>query len=198
MRKFVLFIAIFSTLGLACSASPDGITVGDRAQEFTLKNVHTGQSVSLSDYRDARAVAVIFIATQCPYSNAFNHVMADLARKYGSKGVVFLGINANKTEPLEQVRTHAEQHGLDFTVLKDDGSTVADRFGAMVTPEVFLLDPSSSWNVVYHGALGNSHQPTTNTSKTNGKELSAALDAFLTGQAVETPITKMFGCTIKR
>lgn len=196
MKKLALVFSMISSLGLACAAAPDGITAGDQAQDFTLNNVRTGRTVSLSDYRDARAVAVVFIATQCPYSNAFNHVMADLAHKYESKGVVFLGINANKTEPVDQVREHAEKHGLDFTVLKDDGSKVADRFGAMVTPEVFLLDPS--WKVVYHGALGNSHQPTTNPSKTNGEELTAALDAYLAGQPITTTTTKMFGCTIKR
>jgi peroxiredoxin len=196
MKKLAILTPIFWAMGLALAAPSDGITAGDRAQDFTLNDVRTGKAVSLSSYRDARAVAVVFIGTQCPYSNAYNHVMAELADRYGSKGVVFVGINANKTEPLEQVRAHAEQHGLDFTVLKDEGSSVADRFGATVTPEVFLLDPS--WNVVYHGALGNSHQPTSNAEKTNGEELGAALDAFLSGQPVARPTTKMFGCSIKR
>jgi peroxiredoxin len=198
MRK-VLFTAlagIISTMGLGWAASADGITVGGQAEGFALNDVRTGQPVSLSDFQDARGVAVIFIATQCPYSNAFNHVMADLAQKYESRGIVFLGINPNKTEPASEVLTHADQHGLKFTVLKDEGHVVADRFGATVTPEVFLLD--ANWKVVYHGALGNSRQPTADASQANGDELTAALEAFLAGEPIERSTTKMFGCTIKR
>lgn len=197
MKTLVTWIGWLCLTGLAFAAPADGISAGDRAQDFTLTDVRTGKAVTLSDYKESRAVVVVFIGTQCPYSNAFNHVMADLSTKYQPKGVVFLGINANKTEPLEQVKSHAEQKGLDFTVLKDNGSEVADRFGAMVTPEAFLIDPAD-WSVRYHGALGNSHQPTTKASATNGEELSAALDAFLAGQPVAHPTTKMFGCSIKR
>ncbi len=43
-------------------------------------------------------------------------------------------------------------------MLKDQGNVIADRLGARVTPEVFILD--SGWTLRYHGALGNSHQST--------------------------------------
>lgn len=167
------------------------------APDFRLPDVRTGQTVALSELaRDHRAVAVIFIATACPYSNAFNHVMSDLARRYESQGVAFVGINPNKTEPAADVRRHAEQHEFPFPVLKDEGSVVADLYKAQVTPEVFLVTPELK--VIYHGALGNSRQPTTKAEEANGDELAAALDEFLAGKPITTPQTKMFGCTIKR
>jgi hypothetical protein len=59
-----------------------------------------------------------------------------------------------------------------------------------------LLD--STWTLRYHGALGNSHQPTTNPDKTTGDEIRPALDAVLAGKPASMPETKAFGCTIKR
>jgi hypothetical protein len=50
----------------------------------------------------------------------------------------------------------------------------------------------------YHGALGNSHQPTNNPANTNGDELRPALDDVLSGKPSEVTETKAFGCSIKR
>jgi peroxiredoxin len=171
------------------------IKVGEKMADFTLPDVN-GKPHRLYEFEGKKAVAVIFIATRCPYSNAFNHVMASLAHEYESRGVAFIGINANKTEPVTEVAEHAHANGLDFLVLKDEGNQIADRLGASVTPEVFLLD--STWTLRYHGALGNSHQPTTNPDKANGDEVRPALDAVLGGKSAAVTETKAFGCTIKR
>jgi peroxiredoxin len=171
------------------------IKVGEKMEDFTLPDVN-GKPHRLYEFQGKQAVAVIFIATRCPYSNAFNHVMASLAHDYESRGVAVIGINANKTESVSEVAEHARTHGLDFLILKDEGNQIADRLGASVTPEVFLLD--STWTLRYHGALGNSHQPTNNPDKTNGDEVRPALDNVLAGKPADVAETKAFGCTIKR
>ena len=171
------------------------IKVGDKMADFTLPDVH-GTPHRLYDFQGKKAVVVIFIATHCPYSNAFNHVMANLAHEYENRGVAFVGINANKTEPVAEVAEHASTHGLDFLILKDDGDQIADRLGASVTPEVFLLD--SDWTLRYHGALGNSHQPSTNPNKATDEEIRPALNSVLAGKPVVATETKAFGCSIKR
>ena len=163
--------------------------------DFTLRDVN-GKPHRLYEFEGKKAVAVIFIATRCPYSNAFTHVMASLAHEYESRGVAFIGINANITEPVAEVAEHARAHGLDFLILKDEGNQIADWLGASGTPEVFLMD--SQWMLRYHGALGNSHQPTTNSDKTTDDEVRPALDAVLTGKPSSATETKAFGCAIKR
>jgi len=171
------------------------IKVGEKMADFTLPDVN-GKPHRLYEFEGKKAVAVIFIATRCPYSNAFNHVMASLAHEYEGRDVAFIAINANKTEPVAEVAEHARAHGLDFLVLKDEGNQIADRLGASVTPEVFLLD--NTWTLRYHGALGNSHEPTTNADKTTDDEIRPALDDILAGKPVAVTETKAFGCTIKR
>jgi len=194
---FVFGLGLF-LLWTACNAGElpaAKIKVGEKMADFTLPDVN-GKPHRLYDFEGKKAVVVIFIATRCPYSNAFTHVMASLAHEYESRGVAFLGINANNTESLAEVAEHARAHGLDFLVLKDEGNKVADQLGASVTPEVFLLD--STWTLRYHGALGNSHQPTNNPEKTTDNEVRPALDDVLNGKPAEVTETKAFGCSIKR
>ena len=185
-------------LSSACSAGDlpaAKIKVGERMADFTLPDIN-GKPHRLYDFEGKKAVAVIFIATRCPYSNAFNHVMASLAHEYENRGVAIIGINANRTEPVAEVAEHARSHGLDFLILKDEGDQIANRLGASVTPEVFLLD--STWTLRYHGALGNSHQPTNNPDKTDADEVRPALEDVLNGKSPEVTETKAFGCSIKR
>ena len=194
---FVFGLGLF----LFCSACNAGelpsakIKVGEKVADFTLPDVN-GKPHRLYDIDGKKAVVVIFIATRCPYSNAFTHVMASLAHEYEGRGVAFVGINANSTDSVSEVAEHARAHGLDFPVLKDEGNRVADQLGASVTPEVFLMD--SSWTLRYHGALGNSHQPTNNPDKTNADEVRPALEDVLNGKPAEVTETKAFGCSIKR
>jgi peroxiredoxin len=184
--------------GSACTAGDlpaVNIKIGEKMADFTLPDP-SGKSHSLYDLKGKKAVAVIFVATKCPYSNAFNHIMAKLAQEYADKGVAFVGINANKSEPAEEVAQHASANGLGFLVLKDPNNVIADRLGASVTPEVFLLD--GDFTLRYHGALGNSQKPTTKAEEATDAELRPALDALLAGQTVARAQTKAFGCTIKR
>ena len=201
MSRMRISIAFGLGLFLLWSACRGGelpaakIKVGEKMADFTLQDVN-GKPHRLYDIEGKKAVVVIFIATRCPYSNAFTHVMASLAHQYEGRGVAFVGINANSTEPVSEVAEHARAHGLDFLVLKDEGNRVADQLGAHVTPEVFLLD--STWTLQYHGALGNSHQPTNNPDKTNADELRPALEDALNGKPASVTETKAFGCSIKR
>jgi peroxiredoxin len=172
------------------------VKIGEKMADFTLPVAGNSASQSLYGQKGKKAVAVIFIAIKCPYSNAFNGVMARLAKEYESKGVAVIGINANKTEPAAEVADHARTHALGFPVLKDEGHVIADRLGASVTPEVFLLD--STWTLRYHGALGNSANPTTHANEASDAEVRPAIEAILTGGTVSRTETKAFGCTIKR
>lgn len=169
------------------------LDAGDKASDFTLADLD-GKNLSLADY-NGKTVVLIFTSTKCPYSNAFNQVMSNLASDYSSKDVVVLGINSNKNETVQDVAMHSKQN-LKFAVLKDVNNKVADAYKAQVTPEAFVIDKEGT--IRYHGALGNSSKPTTDASKATPDEIRAALDALLAGKEVAKAKTKAFGCSIKR
>ena len=187
MKFACVFLMLVASLSFALEAN-------EKAATFTLNDV-SGKQVKLSDY-EGKNVVLIFISSRCPYSNAFNNVMAQLAKDYSSKGITFLGINSNKTEPVEEVAQHAKEKGLDFTILKDVDNKVADLYAASVTPEAYVIDKTGT--IRYHGALGSSGRPTTDPDAANSDEIRAALDQLLAGQSIAKAKTKAFGCSIKR
>ena len=159
--------------------------------DFTLED-YNGVKHSLSEFKDSKAIVLMFIATQCPVSNAYNERMAALQKDYAAKGVKFVGINANKQEGVEEVKSHAKEHGFTFTILKDWNNVVADKLGASVTPETYLLNPNLE--ILYHGRIDDSQRE----NKVVSKDLRAALDLVLGGKPVPVRETKAFGCSIKR
>ena len=186
--KAVLSVA----LGVFLSAGLIGqeFRLGSSVTDFTVSNF-SGVPVSFSSLRGDLTV-LMFVATQCPVSNAYNDRMKAVYNEYAAKGVKFVAINSNGTEPADEVRLHAATHSFPFAVYKDVDNVVADRFGAQVTPETFVIGKSGE--ILYHGSIDDSQNPA--NIKTQGLRL--ALDAILSGQSVARAETKAFGCGIKR
>lgn len=163
----------------------------EKIEDFTLKD-YKGKEHSLSNYKDSKAIVIIFIATECPISNAYNSRMEKIFEDYDQKGITFLGINSNKEESVDRIKEHAEENNLTFTILKDETNIIADKFEASFTPEVYVLD--SNFEILYHGRIDNSKKE----SEVVSKDLENALSEILAGKEVSKKKTKAFGCTIKR
>lgn len=159
--------------------------------DFTLSDVN-GTRHSLSDYRPSKAIVLMFIGTQCPVSNAYNDRMVNLYNDYSARGISFIAVNSNKQESVEEIREHAKEHGFKFPVLKDWNNVIANKFGASVTPEIFVLN--SKFKILYHGRIDDSRRE----AGVNSRDLQNALNAVLEGKAPPLSETKAFGCTIKR
>lgn len=185
-RLLSLGMAVFATAVLFGQEFRLGSTVAD----FNLQDVK-GNPVRFADLKGDLTV-VMFIATECPVSNAYNERMKALHNDYASRGVKFVVINSNSTEPGAAVEAHTARIGFPFTVYKDHDNVVADRFGATVTPETFVINKAGL--ILYHGSIDDSQNP----ANIRTQSLRLALDAVMAGQTVAKAETKAFGCTIKR
>jgi peroxiredoxin len=191
MALAMLLVAVLAS-GSSANASAMA-AIGQAAPVFSLPNAQTGATTSLdAALKGRKAVVVMFISTQCPISNGYDDRMIALTNEYKAKGVAFIGINANQTETLAQVAAHAAAHKFPFPVLKDATDSVADAYGAHVTPETYVID--SRGVLVYHGRIDDSVDETQVTSH----DLVNALDEVLAGKPVAKPTAKAFGCSIKR
>lgn len=186
MRSIVaLGIISLSLFTLSSAGEPS------KAENFVLPD-YNGVKHTLTDYKDAKAVVLMFIATQCPVSNGYNGRMVSLFNDYNDKGIVFIGINSNKQESVDEVKQHAKDHGFEFTILKDDKNVIANKFGASVTPEIYVLN--SSLDILYHGRIDDSRRE----AEVSSRDLRNALDEVLAGKPVSASETRAFGCTIKK
>lgn len=158
---------------------------------FTLPDVY-GKYHSLVDFKNAKAIVIIFISTRCPVSNDYNSRMQKIYLDYKDKGITVIGINSNKEENEEEIIKHSKENNLSFLILKDWGNKIADIFEASFTPEVFVLSPK--FELLYHGRIDDSRK--INNVKEN--DLRTALDEILSNKEVTKKETKAFGCTIKR
>jgi thiol-disulfide isomerase/thioredoxin len=184
MRKQVLVLAIAIS-----TAWGQEIHVGSKVQSVTIAD--SGAPVVVSTAKSP-ATVIIFVATRCPISNAYNDRMNAIYKEYSSKGVQFAFVNANNNEPRAEVDQHAKANQFAFRVYKDTDGALSEKFGAQVTPEAFVFDKDGV--VQYHGYVDDS----TNEARVHVKGLRKAIDAVLSGQPVEPKETKAFGCTIKK
>lgn len=183
------------TLAVLCVASAAAVAeapaIGGAAPDFQLTTLD-GKAFSLASAAKAhKAVVLMWISTQCPYSNAYNAQMKEMAKAYESRGVLFVGVNSNKTEDAAKAVAHARANGHTFPIVKDPSNKIADLYDAQRTPEVYVVD--STGKLRYHGRITENHEDAASTP-----DLKNALDALLTGKTVAKTVTKAFGCTIKR
>jgi peroxiredoxin len=188
----ILLALVFVIAGIAFAGEvPAPPAIGATIEEFSLPDVN-GTERSLKTLAGKNGTVLIFIAVQCPVSNAYNERMEKLAADYKAKGIAVVGINSNVAEDAAAVKAHAAEHKLSFPILKDPGNKIADKLGASVTPEAYLLDPSNK--LLYHGRIDNSR----NAEQVETSDLRNALDAALSNKPVEKTEAKAFGCSIKR
>jgi peroxiredoxin len=199
MKKLAAITLMFALLALALVVNARTIVadipappiIGSTIEDFTLPDT-SGAAHTLASLKGKNGAVLIFIATQCPVSNAYNERMEKLAQDYKARGITVIGINANSTEPAAEVKDHATKNNLTFPILKDNGNKIADTLGATRTPEAYFLDASNK--LLYHGRIDNSRD----ASQVVSSELRDALEATLAGKPVPKATASAFGCSIKR
>ncbi|HOB76039.1 MAG TPA: thioredoxin family protein [Phycisphaerae bacterium] len=171
--------------------------LGLEAPDFRLPDTN-GRLVSLSDFKEAPALLVMFICNHCPYVKHVRDELARLGRDYQAKGVAVVAINANDAERYPddspaRMREEVREVGYTFPYLYDETQEVAQAFGAACTPDFFLFDRNR--RLVYRGQLDDSRPG--NGKPVTGRDLRAALDAVLAGRPAPEDQKPSAGCNIK-
>ncbi len=172
--------------------------IGRKVDNFSLPDFH-GKVYSLADYQD-KIVVLAFLGTECPLARNYAPRLRDLAVEFERQGVVFLGVDANLQDSLSEIGTFARVHGIPFPMLKDNNNEIADRLGALRTPEVFVLDRQHV--IRYWGRVDDQYgfKPGGGYAKPKQTEsnLADAINEVLLGIDVSHPVVKADGCLIGR
>jgi len=185
----VVAVALF--VAASCFAAPK-LEIGAQAPGFSGTGVDD-QEHSLDDYKDAKAVVLVFTCNHCPVAKAYEDRLIQLQKDYKSKGVqvVALCVNDRDGDRLPGMKTRAEEKGFNFPYIYDETQQSAREYGATCTPHIFLLCPKR--RIAYQGAIDDNNNP----DKVEKHFLRDAIDAVLAGKEVAEPVTKQRGCSIK-
>ena len=176
-----------------------GYKVGDKAIDFSLKNVD-GKMVSLKDYNGSKGFIVVFTCNHCPFSKAYESRIMDLDKKYAELGYPVIAINSNDVtkspdDSYEHMLELAKEKSYSFPYLYDESQEIAKSYGATRTPHVYILKKEGKELVVkYIGAIDDNVDEPENVKS---RYAQSALDALISGKEVAVMDTKAIGCTIK-
>jgi peroxiredoxin len=173
------------------------LPLGTVAPDFKLPDTN-GKIVSLADFKNAPALAVLFICNHCPYVKHLREGLAQFGKDYASKGVAVVAISSNDAKNYTEdspakMKEEVKLAGYTFPYLYDETQAVAKAYRAACTPDIYLFDKNQK--LVYRGQFDDS-RPGNGVSVT-GKDLRAATDAVLAGKAVSPNQKASMGCNIK-
>jgi peroxiredoxin len=192
MSRLVLpaMLAVLVAISTGSTAAPDA----KPAANFTLVD-STRKNWTLHDQK-AKAIAVVFLAAECPMSNGYLPALADMSAKYAEKGVAVIGVFPDPETTTAQLVAHAKEYKVPFPLIRDPEQAAVTALGAKITPEVVVLD--DKFVVRYRGRIDDGY-----TARLKQKpmvtrhDLVAALDEVLAGKAVSIPEARAFGCPIE-
>jgi len=137
----VVLVIVLAIVGVAFAA----VSKGSKAIPFKLPAL-SGKMLSLDDIRkdplkkgQNRVVVMDFWATWCPPCQEETAVLQKLQNKYGSKGVVVVGISLD-AGGAKDVSPFMKEHKLSYLVLLDPRSSVGRQYGVRGIPATFILD----------------------------------------------------------
>ena len=171
----------------------DGRTL--TAPAFDLPGVD-GRRHALDDYADAAVLVLIQSCNHCPYVQAWEGRMNDVARDYAGRGVRVVAICSNDAsshpgDAFPEMVARAEAQSFAFDYLHDEDQSLARTLGSERTPEVFVFDRER--RLAYHGAIDDDRDGDAITQH----YLRDALDAVLEGRTPVLADTPPVGCSVK-
>lgn len=183
------------------------LKIGDPAPDFSLPGID-GKTYTLSNFKSAPVLMVIFLSNHCPYSHAAETRLLPLAAEFKGKGLEVVAINPNSTEGVaidelgyskyndsyEEMKLYAKDAGFAFPYLYDgDKQLTARAYGCLATPHVFLFDQQR--RLRYAGRFDDSRFA--DASTITSPDTRNAVVASLSGRPVLVEMTNPMGCSTK-
>jgi len=159
---------------------------GDKVEDFKLQNID-GEYVSMSDYKDAEGIILIFTCNTCPFAIKYEDRIIALHETYAPKGYPVIALNPNcvKKKPgdsMKAMKERAKDKNFGFAYLRDNGQKMAKKYGAERTPEIFLLEKKGNdFYLVYTGTIDNNVD---DASKADEHYVKDAVDALIAGKDI--------------
>lgn len=149
----------------------------------------------LADRSGGKAVVLLFIARDCPISNAYAPEIKRLIARYTPLRIAFYLVYPDPDTSPAAAKQHAKDYGYSCPVLLDPAHRLVRKAGATVTPEAAVF--ARGGRLLYRGRIDDLYlgfgQRRDHATR---HDLRDALDAVLAGRPAATPKTQAIGCFI--
>ncbi|MBS1637820.1 MAG: thioredoxin family protein [Bacteroidetes bacterium] len=203
MKKGFFAIVLLVVCGFLLSfintsgAGPElGLNAAVPMADMKMKDV-SGKELSLNDAKTAKGLLVIFSCNTCPYVKLSETRIKEITDNCVKQGLGCIIVNSNEAQRAEddsfdEMVKYYQAQKLTCPYVVDQGSKLADAFGATRTPQCFLFNAKG---LVYKGAIDDNVK---DAAQAKEHFLKDAIDAVLKGATPKTQESKSIGCTIKR
>ncbi len=175
---------------------PTTANLGKKIANVSFTNA-AGKTVALHDFKDKKAIVVVFLSFDCPVSNSYAQPLADMYREFHKQGIAFLGLTTNTEETDAEVAKQAKHFNLPFAVVCDRKLAAAAAFQADITPECFVLD--GDFVLRYRGRIDNAYSDRLKKKpQVTEHNLKQVIGELLSGRPVRVAATVAIGCPIPR
>lgn len=189
-----MILLLFTGLPLGAGKYNAVLDIGDPAPVWKDLPGVDGKIHSLSDLKDKELVVVVFHSCSCDVAEEYEDRIKAYTRKYGGKdgrvAVVAINVSKDEEDRLPAMTKRAKEHAFNFPYLFDESQTIARKFGALWTPEFFILNRERE--VVYMGGLDDRSA----IRFVKHRYLEEATAALLSGKQPEVQETPAIGCRI--
>lgn len=174
------------------------LALGTPLPSFRLPDVVSGREVVSAEFAGGKPLLVMFMCRHCPYVKHVQHEIARIGRDYEQSGLSIVAISSNDAwnypdDAPDGLRAQAAELGFTFPYCYDETQEVARTFQAACTPDFYLF--GADGKLAYRGQLDGSRPR--NDVPVSGRDLRAAMDAVLAGEAPSTDQIPSLGCNIK-
>tara|TARA_B110000858_G_scaffold77483_1_gene89809 strand:- start:50027 stop:50617 length:591 start_codon:yes stop_codon:yes gene_type:complete len=153
--------------------------------------VHT-----LNQYADTEFVVLFVHGVGCPIARIAVPNYREVRDEFINKNIEFVMFNANIQDELPRIAKEADEFGIDFSILKDEGQLLAKALGVERTAEVFIVNPRTK-EVLYRGPINDQLGYETQRNNADEHFLKDALNTVLAGGAVDMDdIPESKGCLV--
>jgi cytochrome c biogenesis protein CcmG/thiol:disulfide interchange protein DsbE len=137
----VLLLAALLGFGLGRNprATPQAQLIGKPAPDFALKDMHTGKTVHLSDFR-GHPVVLNFWASWCVDCSVEHPNLVGAWQRFGNEGTVFLSVLYQDT-PAGAAGFCSKGVVCEWPDLYDPGGRTALNYGVTGVPETVFITP---------------------------------------------------------
>lgn len=155
-----------------------------------------GKVHTLDDYKDYDYAVFYVQGVGCPIARIAVPNFREVRDEFSGKNVSFTMFNSNIQDNLARISREANEFGIDFPIMKDEGQKLAKALGVERTAEVFVVNPRTQ-EVLFRGPINDQLGYETQRNEASAHYLKDALNTVLAGGVVnmdDIPDSK--GCLV--